>query len=93
VGVVLAAAGCQDPRKGDPITGLPKATDDCHVFHAGTTLEGKKLTATAPVLCVTALGDSLKMARTRPWTRPLRRRMHAKDIGFARCGCLRDRAP
>jgi phosphoribosylamine---glycine ligase len=69
LGVVLAAGGYpDDPRKGDEITGLPKATDDCRVFHAGTTLEGKKLTASGGrVLCVTALGDSLKMARTRAY--------------------------
>jgi len=69
LGVVLAAAGYpDDPRKGDEITGLPKATEDCRVFHAGTTLEGKKLTASGGrVLCVTALGDSLKMARTRAY--------------------------
>ncbi len=67
LGVVLAAGGYPDePRKGDEITGLPKATDDCRVFHAGTTLEGKRvLTNGGRVLCVTALGDSLKMARTR----------------------------
>jgi phosphoribosylamine--glycine ligase len=33
LGVVLAAGGYpDDPRKGDPITGLPKPTDDCRVF-------------------------------------------------------------
>jgi phosphoribosylamine--glycine ligase len=69
LGVVLAAGGYpDDPRKGDAITGLPKATEDCRVFHAGTTLEGKKVvTNGGRVLCVTALGDSLKMARTRAY--------------------------
>ena len=73
LGVVLAAGGYPDePRKGDEITGLPKATDDCRVFHAGTRLEGKPggkrlLTSGGRVLCVTALGDSLKMARTRAY--------------------------
>jgi phosphoribosylamine--glycine ligase len=34
------------------------------VFHAGTRLEGKNvLTNGGRVLCVTALGDSVKMAR------------------------------
>ncbi|HVC12797.1 MAG TPA: phosphoribosylamine--glycine ligase, partial [Burkholderiales bacterium] len=42
LGVVLAAGGYpEDPRKGDPIEGLPKPTEDCRVFHAGTRLEGK----------------------------------------------------
>jgi phosphoribosylamine--glycine ligase len=69
LGVVIAAAGYpEEPRKGDPISGLPKAADDCRVFHAGTRLEGKTvLTNGGRVLCVTALGDSVKMARTRAY--------------------------
>jgi phosphoribosylamine--glycine ligase len=69
LGVVLAAGGYPDePRRDDPITGLPKATDDYRVFHAGTRLDGKRLvTNGGRVLCVTALGDSLKMARTRAY--------------------------
>ena len=69
LGVVLAAAGYPgDPRKGDEIHGLPKATEDCRLFHAGTRLEGKRvLTNGGRVLCVTALGDSLKMARARAY--------------------------
>jgi phosphoribosylamine--glycine ligase len=69
LGVVLAADGYPDePRKGDEIAGVPKAADDCRVFHAGTKLEGKRcVTNGGRVLCVTALGDSLKMARTRAY--------------------------
>jgi phosphoribosylamine--glycine ligase len=69
LGVVLAAAGYPDePRKGDEIAGLPKPAEDCRVFHAGTRLEGKRvLTNGGRVLCVTALGDSVKMARTRAY--------------------------
>ena len=69
LGVVLAAGGYPDqPRKGDEISGLPKATEDCRVFHAGTRLEQKRLvTNGGRVLCVTALGGSLKMARTRAY--------------------------
>jgi len=69
LGVVLAAPGYpEEPRKGDRIEGLPKATEDCRVFHAGTRLEGKNvLTHGGRVLCVTALGDSVKMARTRAY--------------------------
>jgi phosphoribosylamine--glycine ligase len=69
LGVVLAAPGYPDePRKGERIEGLPKAAEDCRVFHAGTRLEGKNvLTNGGRVLCVTALGDSVKMARTRAY--------------------------
>jgi phosphoribosylamine--glycine ligase len=69
LGVVLAAAGYPDePRKGDEIGGLPKPTEDCRVFHAGTRLDGKRVvTNGGRVLCVTALGDSLKMARARAY--------------------------
>jgi len=69
LGVVLAAAGYpDDPRKGDEIDGLPKGTDECRVFQAGTRLEGSKLvTSGGRVLCVTALGDSLKVARSRAY--------------------------
>jgi phosphoribosylamine--glycine ligase len=69
LGVVLAAAGYPDePRKGDEIGGLPKGTDECRVFHAGTMLDGRKVvTNGGRVLCVTALGDSLKTARARAY--------------------------
>jgi phosphoribosylamine--glycine ligase len=69
LGVVLAAAGYpDDTRKGDAIGGLPKGTDDCRVFHAGTKIDGGKLvTSGGRVLCVTALGDSLKVARARAY--------------------------
>ena len=66
LGVVMAAPGYPDePRKGARIEGLPRPSADCHVFHAGTRLEGKDVvTSGGRVLCVTALGDSVKMART-----------------------------
>jgi phosphoribosylamine---glycine ligase len=69
LGVVLAAHGYpEEPRKGDRIEGLPKPGDDCRVFHAGTRLEGKTpVTSGGRVLCVTALGDSVRMARTRAY--------------------------
>jgi phosphoribosylamine---glycine ligase len=69
LGVVLAAGGYPDePRKGDEITVLPKPTEDCRVFHAGTRLDGKRLvTNGGRVLCVTALGGSLRMARARAY--------------------------
>jgi phosphoribosylamine--glycine ligase len=69
LGVVLAAAGYPDsPRKGDEITGLPKGMDDCHVFHAGTAVkDGKVVTAGGRVLCVTALGENVKLAAERAY--------------------------
>ncbi len=69
LGVVLASHGYPDePRKGDAIGALPKASADCRIFHAGTRLEGKTLvTSGGRVLCVTALGDSVRMARTRAY--------------------------
>ncbi len=69
LGVVLAAAGYPDtPRKGDAITGLPKGMDDCHVFHAGTAeKEGAVVTAGGRVLCVTALGENVKLAAERAY--------------------------
>jgi phosphoribosylamine--glycine ligase len=69
LGVVLAAHGYPDnPRKGDEITGLPRNGDDFHVFHAGTALtDGKVLTAGGRVLCVTALGDTVRVAQRRAY--------------------------
>jgi phosphoribosylamine--glycine ligase len=65
LGVVVAAAGYPDaPRKGDTITHLPEDRDDCMTFHAGTALAGGKLVTTGGrVLCVTALGDSVRAAQ------------------------------
>ncbi len=87
LGVVLAAAGYPDsPRKGDAITGLPKDEDDCHVFHAGTALEnGQVVTSGGRVLCVTALGDKVKIAADRVYEVAARIRFdgmqYRKDIG------------
>jgi phosphoribosylamine--glycine ligase len=69
LGVVVAAQNYPDePRKGDVISGLPKPSEDCHVFHAGTRLAGKSVvTNGGRVLCVTAMGDSVKMARARAY--------------------------
>jgi len=69
LGVVMAAAGYPlDPRKGDVIRGLPAETDDCKVFHAGTATAGNGVaTSGGRVLCVTALGDSVKTAQQRAY--------------------------
>ncbi len=70
LGVVLAAANYPDsPRKGDVISGLPeRAVADSHVFHAGTAeAAGKVVTSGGRVLCVTALGDTAKLAQNRAY--------------------------
>ena len=72
LGVVLAAHGYPDePRKGDVVTGVgPRASvaDDCLVFHAGTAFaDGTLRTSGGRVLCVTALGDSVKIAQARAY--------------------------
>jgi len=69
LGVVMAAAGYPDnPRKGDLITKLPPKGDDYMVFHAGTQQTGRDvMTSGGRVLCVTALGDTVKMAQRRAY--------------------------
>ncbi|MFN5881857.1 MAG: phosphoribosylamine--glycine ligase, partial [Burkholderiales bacterium] len=72
LGVVLAAHGYpDDPRKGDAIAGLQAGAavgDDALVFHAGTAFdEGRVTTQGGRVLCVTALGDSVKIAQSRAY--------------------------
>ena len=65
LGVVLAAANYPEtPRKGDVISGLPAESETVKVFHAGTEeKDGKVVTAGGRVLCVTALGDNVKLAQ------------------------------
>ena len=68
LGVVLAAAGYPGtPRTGDAIGGLSGTheTDDAvQIFHAGTAEKaGQVVTAGGRVLCVTALGNNIKMAQ------------------------------
>ena len=69
LGVVMAAAGYPGtPRAGDPIAGLPPDSADLMVFHAGTAArDGQTVTAGGRVLCVTALGDSVKVAQQRAY--------------------------
>ena len=69
LGVVMAAAGYpQAPRLGDAISGLPAAQPDAMVFHAGTAQAGSQLvTSGGRVLCVTVLGDSVKLAQQRAY--------------------------
>ena len=88
LGVVLAAAGYPDaPEKGAVISGLTKhaeRAEDCMVFHAGTALQGDQVVVSGGrVLCVTALGDSVKMAQRRAY-------QAAEGIRFAGMQMRRD---
>lgn len=69
LGVVMAAHGYPlHPRKGDVIHGLPQAADDVVVFHAGTQKQdGTTVTSGGRVLCVTALGNTVKAAQQRAY--------------------------
>lgn len=69
VGIVMAAGGYPDNyNKGDVIEGLPTVganENNCKVFHAGTkTADGNIVTNGGRVLCVVALGNSVKEAQT-----------------------------
>jgi phosphoribosylamine---glycine ligase len=87
LGVVLAAAGYpDDPRKGDVIAALPTDSDDCVTFHAGTTAkDGQLVTSGGRVLCVTALGDTVRAAQQRAYDAVEQVRcdglQYRKDIG------------
>ncbi len=87
LGVVLAAHGYPEaPRAGDRIEGIPAPAADCRVFQAGTRVQGKDLvTSGGRVLCVTALGDNLRSARSRAYAAIERIRFdgmqYRKDIG------------
>ena len=69
LGVVMAAGGYPDaPVKGDEVSGLPANTADAHVFHAGTIEQNNKvITNGGRVLCITALGDTVRMAQQRAY--------------------------
>ena len=89
LGVVQAAANYPDnPRKGDAITGLGEDVgNDCHIFHAGTSIQGDQVvTSGGRVLCVTALGDTVKLAQKRAYevadTIGFAGRQMRRDIGY-----------
>jgi phosphoribosylamine--glycine ligase len=69
LGVVMAAENYpENPRSGDVISGLPERLEDAQVFHAGTKLvDGKVVTSGGRVLCVTALGETVKYAQSRAY--------------------------
>ena len=95
LGVVMAAANYPDaPKKGAVISGLTKhteRTEDCMVFHAGTALDGGKVVVSGGrVLCITALGDSVKMAQRRAYQAAESIRFDGmqlrRDIGYRAIG-------
>jgi len=72
----MAAAGYPAaPRGGDVIGGLPRAERDVDpheetvkVFHAGTASRGGAVvSAGGRILCITALGDSTRLAQQRAY--------------------------
>ncbi|MFA6311365.1 MAG: phosphoribosylamine--glycine ligase [Sterolibacterium sp.] len=88
LGVVMAAAGYPEtPRRGDILQGLPNATEDSHVFHAGTAQQGDDVVVSGGrVLCVTALGDNVRAAQKRAYevAEPIRfdGMQLRRDIGY-----------
>ncbi len=96
LGVVLAAAGYPGaPRKGDPISGLGPLAEDCKVFHAGTALAANgPVTAGGRVLCVTALGETVRQARRTAYEAVagihFDGMQYRKDIGERALGARRD---
>ncbi len=88
LGVVMAAHNYPGtPRSGDKIEGLPQDDDTCMVFHAGTRMEGDNaVTSGGRVLCVSALGDSVRMAREHAYATVERVRFagaqYRTDIGW-----------
>ena len=65
LGVVMAAHGYPGTvRKGDVIHGLKADKPDAMVFHAATAAQGTDIvTSGGRVLCVTALGDTVRQAQ------------------------------
>ena len=88
LGVVMAAGNYpESPRTGDAISGLPKDLQDAHVFHAGTKMQDDQvLTSGGRVLCVTALGETVKYAQARAYEIAegikFEGAQYRKDIGY-----------
>jgi phosphoribosylamine---glycine ligase len=81
LGVVMAAGGYPDAyAQGCLIHGLEQGDgENVKVFHAGTRREGRStLTAGGRVLCVTALGGSVREAQARAYER-------ARTIDWSEC--------
>ena len=88
LGVVMASANYPaTPKLGDEITGLDKQLEDAYVFHAGTKLvNGKVVTSGGRVLCVTALGETVKFAQQQAYKMladiEFDGAQHRTDIGY-----------
>ncbi len=90
LGVVMAAQDYPDsPRTGDAIQGLPSDYEnpEIQVFHAGTRLQDKQvLTSGGRVLCVTALGETVKYAQSKAYEMVKQIRFsgaqYRSDIGY-----------
>lgn len=88
LGVVMASANYPaTPKLGDEITGLDKQLEGAYVFHAGTKLvNGKVVTSGGRVLCVTALGETVKFAQQQAYKMladiEFDGAQHRTDIGY-----------
>ena len=90
LGVVLAEKGYpENYQTGSIITGMEQTSKegDCKVFHAGTKIDHSKLvTNGGRVLCVCALGESVKQAQTKAYQHVDGISWHSKyyrtDIGY-----------
>ncbi len=88
LGVVMASANYPaSPKLGDVITGLPNHLEDSYVFHAGTKLVDDNVTTSGGrVLCVTALGETVKFAQQQAYQMiediQFDGAQYRKDIGY-----------
>ncbi|MBJ7515930.1 MAG: phosphoribosylamine--glycine ligase [Stenotrophomonas sp.] len=89
LGVVLAASPYPEaPVTGDVISGLDRVPDTAKVFHAGTALDaqGNVVSAGGRVLCVAALGDSVRDAQANAYSGVAQvtwaKEFHRNDIGW-----------
>jgi hypothetical protein len=89
LGVVLAARPYPEaPITGDVISGLDDVPASAKVFHAGTALDaqGQVVSAGGRVLCVAALGDSVRDAQANAYAGVAKvtwaNEFHRNDIGW-----------
>lgn len=89
LGVVMAARPYPEtPITGDVINGLADVPASAKVFHAGTTLDaaGDVVSAGGRVLCVAALGDSVRDAQQHAYAGVAKihwaNEFHRNDIGW-----------
>jgi phosphoribosylamine--glycine ligase len=85
LGVVLASRDYPaEPKTGEVITGLENTIAHAKVFHAATTYKNNEvLTNGGRVLCVTALGETLSLAKQRAYEQ-------AKQIHWPSCFYRKD---